>query len=193
LRGALDEEGGVRRRGAETEVLGGSGGNQGAVETTRREEDDDRGKRGCGARAVRARRRRISRWAAGICAEGSVTECPDPRLRVAPVPPRLSVLWPGVRPVLFVAFRNPQQKNSRFSHKKSVNFCVFWPQKKNTTVLDHSYTSSAQKEELKSTDLPKGKLRIAFSCSLKIQKDNCSLTKFDSIQPIRHQLLLPDR
>jgi len=54
----------------------------------------------------------------------------DPRLRVAPVPPRLSVLWPGVRPVLFVAFRNPQQKNSRFSHKKSVNFCVFWPQKK---------------------------------------------------------------
>jgi len=76
LRGTLDEEGGVRRRGAETEVLGGSGGNQGAVETTRREEDDDRGKRGCGARAVRARRRWISRWATGICAEGSVTECP---------------------------------------------------------------------------------------------------------------------
>ena len=109
--------------------------------------------------------------------------------RVAPVPP-------GCSPCAPVYLLRPEIHSKGihvFWHKKNVNFCVFWPQKKNTTVLDHSYTGSAQKEELKSTDLPKGKLRIAFSCSLKIQKDNCSLTKFDSIQPIRHKLLLPDR
>jgi len=178
----------VRRRGAETEVLGGSGGNQEAVETTRREEDDDRGKRGCGARAVRARRRWISRWATGICAEGSVTELLQSR------PAALRVLLyiccvPKSTAKEFTFFGTKKALISAFSGHKKTHCC---------TTVDHSCTAthttnSSDGKELKSTDLPKGKLRIAFSCSLKIQKDNCSLTKFDSIQPIRHQLLLPDR
>ena len=132
MRGALDEEGGVRRRGAETEVLGGSGGNQEAVETTRREEDDDRGKRGCGARAVRARRRRISRWAAGICAEGSVTELLQSR------PAALRVLLyiccvPKSTAKEFTFFGTKKALISAFSGHKKTHCC---------TTVDHSCTAT---------------------------------------------------
>lgn len=112
----------MRRRGAETEVLGGSGGNQEAVETTRREEDD-RGKRGCGARAVRARRRRISRWAAGICAEGSVTELLQSR------PAALRVL------LYICCVPKSTAKEFTFFGTKKALISAFSGHKKHTTVL----------------------------------------------------------
>ena len=148
MRGALDEEGGVRRRGAETEVLGGSGGNQEAVETTRREEDDDRGKRGCGARAVRARRRRISRWAAGICAEGSVTELIQSR------PAALRVL------LYICCVPKSTAKEFTFFGTKKALISAFSDHKKNTLLYYcrsflHGYTRLMMQDFLGQPNDPK--------------------------------------
>jgi hypothetical protein len=109
--------------GDEQEVLGGSGANEHSVEKWRKTigngKEGPEGK-GWGARALRARRRRISRRASGICADalGWVSWSS----RVAPVPSALAassvrllhllVLCSLLQVFIISAFSSHKQKSS---------------------------------------------------------------------------------